>query len=449
MRRAGAVALFAILIAVFMTGMLWQRSPGPAALPNAGHGQGAVLLGAPNPTPGQPAEPAGLPYYDAKFEWPLVQLNADQLWARAEGAGIRVAVVSTGIDTGNPDLAGAVITPQGGRQGSQPGTRSTEIAGLIAGRGSSADAGILPGLAPQAQLINIQLASDKGQVDASTVASGIDQAAADGAQVIDVPLVLNLSPDGKLAGKIQEAVTHAVNQGAIVVAPVGPPGQTETTYPAQATGVVAVAAGKGMSMRPTGALAGYGTNAIYAPGNGLYSTRGPAGYAAGLSGNDLATAYVSAAAALLLSAKGNPGVKKIENLLVGYTLAGNPPAAPVSLDPLTIMKELDYPLASSSAVTPTESQSSSSQAAGQQDSSAASTASSPAAAKSPSGKAAPPGPRGLSWFDKVLIGACSVLLLLVVWQAVIYRRRRRGPPGPGSGSGLIDSFPIDWDLEPQ
>lgn len=433
MRRAGAVALGAILMAVLMTGLLWQRSPGVSASAGAGRWQSDV--GAPKPTSGQPSEPSALPAYNASYEWPLVQLNAAELWTRGEGAGVRVAIVGTGIDARNPDLAGAVIAPEGGRLGGgSPGSGGevgTEIAGLIAGRGSPTDPAILAGLAPQAQLIDIQVAGGGAPVTAAAISAGIGQAVAAGAQIIDVSLGVNLGGSDKGIGQLQNAVNVAFKNGDLVVAPAGPPGEPDT-YPAQSAGVIAVAATNGQSMAPTGALAGYGENAVYAPGDELYSTLGPAGYAGDLSGNDLATAYVSAAAALVWSAMPDPSRGAIEPLLVNDVSGASSTSATGTLDPVAIMEELHL-LGASQPIAPAPGPPQSPHTP----------------AKSPGGQAFS-ARNSLSPLDGALIGAGVVIaVMLTVWLALrLYRRRPPRPPGPPPRGGLIERFPIDWGLEP-
>src|SRR5579859_6140149 len=118
-------------------------------------------------TPGT-AEPG----FNQRRAWALDVLQAPSLWAITEGAGVTVAVVDTGVDTTQPDLAGAV-------QGSAPADQSsdshgTAIAGLIAGRGSVTNPGQhVVGLAPKAQLIDVRVARQPDAATAADIAAGI------------------------------------------------------------------------------------------------------------------------------------------------------------------------------------------------------------------------------------------------------------------------------------
>ena len=97
-------------------------------------------------------------------EWWLNSLHVKQAWPSAQGAGITVAVLGTGVSTRHPDLAGSVTTGPdfsgSGRKAGGPfwGVNGTEVAGIIAGHGHGTGHmdGVL-GIAPAAKILSIRV----------------------------------------------------------------------------------------------------------------------------------------------------------------------------------------------------------------------------------------------------------------------------------------------------
>ena len=138
-------------------------------------------------------------------EWWLGGLHVRQTWPRTEGAGITVAVLSTGVDPRFPDLAGSVTTgpdyTYSGRTAGGPlwGINGTGVAAAIAGHGHGAGrAEGLLGVAPAAKILSVRVTleyNDPLNSDQAiarrlpgAIASGIIYAVDHGARVIDLPL---------------------------------------------------------------------------------------------------------------------------------------------------------------------------------------------------------------------------------------------------------------------
>jgi subtilisin family serine protease len=101
------------------------------------------------------------------------------------GAGVTVAVVDTGIDERNPDLAGALVAehcvvppdgcPNGTGEQDGPGSarddegHGTEIAGLIAGNGTTAPVGVAPG----AWLVAVKVTDRNGRTSTGQIVAGL------------------------------------------------------------------------------------------------------------------------------------------------------------------------------------------------------------------------------------------------------------------------------------
>ena len=266
---------------------------------------------------------------DLASQWWLTSLHVQQAWraASAKGAGVTVAVLSTGVSASQQDLSGAVLTGPdyagSGRVAGGPfwGFEGTAVAGLIAGHGHGAGgASGSTGIAPRARILSVPVTleyDDPLNSDAAitkrlpdAIAAGIRYAVAHGARVIALPLdpgTLGLAAGGDPAaagGSAAErsAVAYAVAHDVVLVAPAGDNGMGAGTvnYPAAYPGVIAVGAtAKG------GQLASFTNKSSYvaltAPGAGLtVAAPGGGGYGT-LASTDMSAALAAGVAALIRS----------------------------------------------------------------------------------------------------------------------------------------------------
>jgi subtilisin family serine protease len=184
-------------------------------------------------------------------QWALDQVNAPEAWARgARGAGTTVAVVDTGVDLGHPDLSSKLVgghdfvasngdCPAGSQDENGHGTHVAGIAGAVTNNGIG-----VAGVAPDAQIMPVRVLDEEGSGSSEDVAAGITWAADHGAEVInlslgELPIVGQLEP---LNEEIEAAVTHAWDQGSLVVAAAGHESFPLCSYPSFAEHAVCVAA---------------------------------------------------------------------------------------------------------------------------------------------------------------------------------------------------------------
>ncbi|MEZ0106989.1 subtilisin family serine protease [Catenulispora sp. EB89] len=244
--------------------------------------------------------PASLASASIDNQWALRYLQADKVWGVTRGSGIEVAVVDTGVqmnvDVSSNLLRGADFSdPSGINAGSGHLDRDgyghgTGEATIIGGSGMKT-----LGLAPDSSILPVRATdgSDNGLIFG--VAPGINFAVAQKARVINLALGYE-HDDPDIHRAVQDALDHDV----VVVAAVGNDGSSQQYYPAAWPGVVGVGAidssGAVWSQSNSGADV-----ALVAPGVHILrdDNQGRVGYSDGTSE---ATAYVSAAAALVRSA---------------------------------------------------------------------------------------------------------------------------------------------------
>jgi len=237
--------------------------------------------------------------------WPLRRLRPELAWPLTRGSGIVVAVIDSGVSTTHPSLEGQVLR---GHDFVQPGgvgdcdevAHGTFVAGIIAGK-QLANSGFY-GVAPGAKILPIRvMRDDQKSVDAGlplTIAAAIDLAVQKGAQVINLSLVTQLTP------QLTAAVEKAVAQDVIVVAAAGNEGASQgrgqPAYPAALDGVIAVAGIDEDEKRVSTSTTGRYVD-VAAPG---FRIDGPAPQGGGFGrreggGTSFAAAYVSGVAALV------------------------------------------------------------------------------------------------------------------------------------------------------
>jgi len=265
-------------------------------------------------------------------EWWLGALEVPQAWQATRGAGVTVAVLSTGVAADSRDLAGDVRTgpdySASGRTQGGPywGTVGTAVASIIAGHGHGAggNSGII-GIAPAAKVLSIRVTleyNDPLNTAASitrrlpgAIANGIMYAVSHGAKVIDLPLdpgTFGMAADGAASGGSaaeQAAVRSALAKGVVLVGPGGDDGAGagQVNYPAAYPGVLAVGA-----LSRGGQLASFSSHrsyvAVTAPGVRLFAasmaSSGISGYTPGyshISTTSVASGMVAGIAALIES----------------------------------------------------------------------------------------------------------------------------------------------------
>jgi len=229
--------------------------------------------------------------------WGVDRIEAPQAWQITRGdQSVIVAVLDTGIDKDNQDLADRVVV--------EVNFSNSATSDDVYGHGTHM-AGTIAAIAPECRLMNVKVADDTGKCDPSVVAKGIVWAVDHGAKVINLSLAMGASPN------LEEAVNYAWGRGAILIAAAGNKGTSEPSYPAYYENCLAVA---GTNENNTLALlSSYGDWVdVAAPGFNIYSElpENKYGYKTGTSA---AGAHVSGVAALILSVAGDANGNGVVN----------------------------------------------------------------------------------------------------------------------------------------
>ncbi|GAB2522413.1 S8 family serine peptidase [Nocardiopsis aegyptia] len=233
----------------------------------------------------------------AEEPWTTPLLGLPRAWELSEGAGVTIAVLSSGIDA-DTAAVGQALTGSGSDDCRGYGTF---LAGLVAARPQ--DGSGLMGVAPAAQVIDVPVTDDQGAATAGSVADGIDTAVGAGAHVVLVGAAVAGS-----SRALETAVDAAAEADALVVAPatVAVDGTSFPASPADHPAAVSVAAVgvEGAPVSGSPALDADGAAArvdLTAPGD-LVVGVGPRGdgHFVG-SGDVVAAGFVAGTAALLRS----------------------------------------------------------------------------------------------------------------------------------------------------
>jgi Subtilase family/Bacterial Ig-like domain (group 3)/FG-GAP-like repeat len=277
----------------------------------------------------------GQPYGDL---WGLPAINAPAAWDTAQGDGVVVAVIDTGVDYNHPDLAGNIWTNPNEVPGNfldddgngftddfhgwnfvnntndpiDDNGHGTHVAGTIAAEGNNG-IGVI-GVAWHAKIMPLKGFDSSGTGFDFTVAPAIMYAANNGADVINASwdsFNSNIQVFGN-SQTIEEAIQYAASLGVVFVASAGNSSQDASNFfPANSPEAITVA-----SSGPFGNFSFFSNFGpridVTAPGEDILSLQAANtfqgfpvtdGYVR-MTGTSMAAAHVSGVAALILS--GNP-----------------------------------------------------------------------------------------------------------------------------------------------
>lgn len=240
--------------------------------------------------------------------WALPKIQAPAAWDSANGSGVTIAILDTGIDSAHPDLAPNLVPGwnvyDNNSNTADVNGHGTWVAGVAAMAANNAKGSA--GVAWGAKIMPVRIADANAYAYWSTVAQGIYWAADHGAKVV------NVSYNGVSgSATVQSAAQYLRSKGGVVVVAAGNSGGLESIAANDA--LLSVAATDQNDARAS--FSSYGAYVdLAAPGVSVYTTTVGGGYS-NASGTSFASPVVAAAAALMLSANGKLAPADVDRIL--------------------------------------------------------------------------------------------------------------------------------------
>ncbi|MFB9464165.1 S8 family serine peptidase [Streptomyces cinereospinus] len=268
------------------------------------------------------------------------QIGAPQAWAAGyDGEGVQIAVLDTGVDTTHADLASQVTASKNfttAADASDKYGHGTHVASIAAGTGAKSG-GRFKGVAPGAEILNGKVLDDNGFGDDSGILAGMEWAAEQGADVVNLSLGGMDTPE---VDPLEAAVNRlSADKGVLFAISAGNSGPESVGSPGSADAALTVGAVDGADeladFSSTGPRAGDGAVKpdVTAPGVDIAaaSAKGsviaqevgesPAGYVS-ISGTSMAAPHVAGAAAILKQQHPDWTYAEIKGALTASTKGG-------------------------------------------------------------------------------------------------------------------------------
>lgn len=236
-------------------------------------------------------------------DWGLLATNAQKVWHKTKGEGVKILVIDTGIDKDHPDLQHAFKFGINMFERSTDVTdhygHGTHVAGLLVGSKT--------GVAPEAELYVAKVLNNNGSGSMASVMDGITYAIN---LKVDI-LCMSLGIAYGLPQILRERILQAHQSGITIVCATGNNGEAEPQYPAFLDEVIAVG-GLDRDLK-LASFSNYGEQMdIVAPAVEILSTYKDGKYAR-VTGTSMASPLVAGAIALIISYNRKKGIELTPN----------------------------------------------------------------------------------------------------------------------------------------
>lgn len=244
---------------------------------------------------------------DTERTWGLSATGADL--SAFTGAGIRLAVLDTGIDLAHPDYVSRAITHASfvpGETVDDVQGHGTHCAGTAAAGPPQAINVPRYGVAPGAELFVAKVLNNRGAGRELDIIAGIEWALDNGCEIISMSLGRATGPQEAFDPLYEDIAAEALEAGCLIVAAAGNDSDRRYRYvapvssPANAPSIMAVAAIEADGSIAPYSNGGIGTGPIdvAAPGSGVFSSVPRPQLYRTLSGTSMACPHVAGIAAL-------------------------------------------------------------------------------------------------------------------------------------------------------
>ncbi|MFI6339686.1 S8 family peptidase [Streptomyces sp. NPDC050535] len=277
----------------------------------------------------------------ASLDKSVPQIGVPKAWAAGyDGTGVRIAVLDTGVDTTHPDLSGQVAESKNfstAPDATDKYGHGTHVASIAAGTGAKSN-GKYKGVAPGAKILNGKVLNNEGSGDDSGILAGMEWAAEQGADIINLSLGGSDSPEiDPLEAEVNKLSEEKGILFAIAAGNEGP-GEQTVGSPGSAADALTVGAvdgsdklaafssrGPGLdgAAKPDVTAPGVDITAASAAGSVIAEEVGesPAGYVT-ISGTSMATPHVAGAAAILKQQHPDWTYAELKSVLTGSAKGG-------------------------------------------------------------------------------------------------------------------------------
>ncbi|MFJ6901087.1 S8 family peptidase [Streptomyces hokutonensis] len=276
----------------------------------------------------------------ASLDKSVPQIGAPKAWAAGyTGKGVKIAVLDTGVDADHPDLKTQVIEAKNFSTSADTKDRvghGTHVASIAAGTGAKSH-GKYKGVAPDAKILSGKVLDDTGSGDDSGILAGMEWAAGQGADIVNLSLGGQDSPGiDPLEAEVNKL---SAEKGILFAIAAGNEGPESIGSPGSADAAITVGAVDGNdkladfsstgprlgdgAIKPDVTAPGVDITAAAAPGSLIDQEVGenPPGYLT-ISGTSMATPHVAGAAALLKQEHPTWGYAELKGALTGSAKGG-------------------------------------------------------------------------------------------------------------------------------